>query len=134
MTLWIQNPTVSYRSAFGIGSSPSSQDTTEICFYPQATPEALPFFYCHRLRVGNQDFASRKNARVSHKQVSRASSKKRVQAPDPGNATLSAPPVDYEFHPDIQRTERRRVREGACHSTASNPVRNLKGGIQLEGL
>jgi hypothetical protein len=32
--------------------------------------------------------------------------------------------VDYEFHPDVQQTERRRVREGARHTTAPNLVWN----------
>jgi len=37
---------VSYRCAFGIGGSPSSQGTYEkFILYPQATPEALHFFY-----------------------------------------------------------------------------------------
>jgi hypothetical protein len=36
---------VSYRSAFDIGSSPSSQETYEKIFYTQAMPEALLFFY-----------------------------------------------------------------------------------------
>ena len=49
-TLWVQNPTVSYRSAFAVGGSPPSQETLEKILYPQATPEALLFFYCHHFR------------------------------------------------------------------------------------
>jgi hypothetical protein len=87
--------------------------------------EAL-LFLLPRIKSRNQDFARRENACVSYRQIPPVASQERVQALDPGDTTLSASPVDYEFHPYV-RIERRRVREGARHSmsTASNPVRIL---------
>ena len=86
-----------------------------------------------RIESRNHDFARRKVACVSHKQVPPISSQERVQAPGNGNITLPTPPVEYEFHPDVQ-AKRRRMQEGARYSTAPYPVCNLQGGNHHEGL
>ena len=90
-------------------------------------------FLLPRIKSRNQDFASRGNACLSYRQIPPVASQERVQALDPGDTTLSASSVDYEFHPYVQ-IERHRVQERARHSSASNPVRNLQGGIHYEGL
>jgi hypothetical protein len=90
-------------------------------------------FLLPRIKSRNQDFTIRENACLSYRQIPPVASQERVQVLDPGDTTLSASSVDYEFNPYV-RIERRRVQEGARHSTASNPVRNLQGGIHYEGL
>jgi len=49
-TLWIQNPTVSYRSAFGIGGSPPSEDSTKIYILPSGYAGGPTIFLRRRLR------------------------------------------------------------------------------------
>ncbi len=117
-SLWIQNPMVSYCSAFAIGSSYQE-------IYPYATPEARAFFATN-LREGNwENFAFRKVC-LSHKPTPRASSKKSIQVLGTDNATLSAFTAEYEFHPHVLRIEQRWLQERACHSTAAHPVRSAQ--------
>jgi len=49
-TLWIQNHTVSYRIAFGIGGSPPSEETTEKIILPLGYAGGPTIFLCRRLR------------------------------------------------------------------------------------
>ncbi len=122
-----------YRSAFGIRGSPSSQKLLQKFVLTSGYAGGFTILLLPQIKSRNQDFARRENACLSYKQIPRGSSVERVQAPDPGDTALSTPPVDDEFHPDVQ-TERRRMRGGARYSTASNPVCNLQGGNHHEGL
>jgi len=49
-TLWIQNHTVSYRIAFGIGGSPPSEETTEKIILPSGYAGGPTIFLRRRLR------------------------------------------------------------------------------------
>ena len=82
-TLWIQNPTVSYRSAFGIGrQSWKVEKPSEKFAYPKATPEAIPFFFCRRLRENEKSgfCISLTHACVPHRNFSSPQQKARSSA------------------------------------------------------
>jgi len=72
---------------------------------PQATPEALLFFFRRQLRERNQDFSRNENPFVSYRLIPAVASEKRIQALDPEDTTLSAPTADYEFHPITELTD-----------------------------
>ena len=113
--------------------SPSSQETLGKSVLTSGYAGGPTIFLLPWNKSRNQDFSSRRNACVSDRQIPPVASQERVQALDIGDTTLSASPVDYEFHPYV-RIERRRMREGARNTTAPNPVCNLQDGIHHEGL
>jgi hypothetical protein len=91
-TLWIQNPTVSYRSAFGIGVVSQVKKLLKKFQLPQAMPEALAFFYFADWERGNREkflppriFRSLVQARGSLPILQES----RVQASDPEDTALA---------------------------------------------
>ena len=124
-TLWIQNPTVSYRGAFGIGGSPSSQETLKKKIYPQATPEDLLFFYAANWEKEVARISPSENFAWPTK-TPQASSKKRVQASDPEDNTLPTPIVEYEFQPHVRWVEWRWLQKETGLSVTTHFVHTVQ--------
>jgi len=104
-TLWIQNPTVSYRSAFGIGVVSQVKKLLKKFQLPQAMPEALAFFYFADWERGNREkflppriFRSLVQARGSLPILQES----RVQASDPEDTALATFCVATSSNPEPQ--------------------------------
>jgi len=93
---------VSYRSAFGIGGSPSSQETYEKNVLPSGYAGGPNIFLSHQLREGIREDFSFREICLSNFATPQASSEQRVQASDPEDTTLPAPTVEYEFQPHVR--------------------------------
>ena len=115
-SLWIQNPTVSYRSAFAIGGRN----------LPSRYAGGPSIFFATDLRERNwENFAFREFC-LSHEPTPWASSKECIQAPNTDNAALSASTVEYEFHPYVPQIDQCWLQERTGHSTASHSVRSVQ--------
>jgi hypothetical protein len=126
----LRSPTVVRLVSIG---SPSSPETLGKIVLTSGYAGGPTIFLLPRNKSRNQHFSSCRNACVSDRQIPPVASQERVQALNIGDTTLSASPVDYDFHPYVQ-IEQRRMQEGARNTTAPNPICNLQGGIHHEGL
>ncbi len=114
-SLWIQNPTVTYRSAVAVGGSDQE-------IYPLRYAGGPSIFFATNLRERNWENFAFRGFCLSHEPTPWASSKKCIQVLGTDDAALSASTVEYEFHPHVLRIEQHWLQERACLSTATHPV------------
>jgi len=89
---------------FGIGGSPSNQETYEKNILPSGYAGGPTIFLRRQLREGNRKDFSLREFRLSNYATPQASSKKRVQASDPEVTALATSTVDYEFQPTYHKS------------------------------